>query len=171
MERQRVPLTKPFIILHIAQQRRWDTRAVIYRGHSVDRRLGVDGADVPLFGHVAVGNQHRAQQLSRFLMVFLIQNTQNRDARAVHLKLDELLRSGEKARNYLIDLQHMSDEELDELEREFKICRKKRAAVPEPRRNGSRATTPVKISALIRGCCVVALGSPCQSAKLQDNRQ
>jgi low affinity Fe/Cu permease len=79
-----------------------------------------------------------------FLMVFLIQNTQNRDARAVHLKLDELLRSGEKARNYLIVLQHMSDEELDVLVSEFKLCRKKRASVPEPRRNGSRATTPVK---------------------------
>jgi low affinity Fe/Cu permease len=70
-----------------------------------------------------------------FLAVFLIQNTQNRDARAVHLKLDELLRSGEKARNYLIDLENMSDEELDELERQFRICRHKRAAVPEPPRN------------------------------------
>src|SRR5437870_2828374 len=67
-----------------------------------------------------------------FLMVFLIQNTQNRDARAIHLKVDELLRTGEKARNYLIDVQSMSDEELDELERQFKICRKKRSAVPEP---------------------------------------
>src|SRR6476661_4774835 len=67
-----------------------------------------------------------------FLAVFLIQNTQNRDARAMHLKLDELLRSGEKARNHLIDLQNLSDEELDELEQEFKICREKRAAVPEP---------------------------------------
>jgi low affinity Fe/Cu permease len=76
-----------------------------------------------------------------FLAVFLIQNTQNRDARAVHLKLDELLRSGEKARNYLIDLQNMSDEELDELERQFKICRQKRVAVPEPPHNG-RATKP-----------------------------
>jgi low affinity Fe/Cu permease len=67
-----------------------------------------------------------------FLAVFLIQNTQNRDARAVHLKLDELLRSGEKARNHLIDLEHLSDEELDELERQFRICRKKHAPVPEP---------------------------------------
>lgn len=79
-----------------------------------------------------------------FLMVFLIQNTQNRDARAVHLKLDELLRSGEKARNYLIDLQNMSDEELDELEREFKVCRKKRHGVPEPPRNGSHRPSPVE---------------------------
>ena len=76
-----------------------------------------------------------------FLAVFLIQNTQNRDARAVHLKLDELLRSGEKARNHLIDLEHLSDEELDELEREFKICRKKRAPVPEPP-TVARGTTP-----------------------------
>lgn len=79
-----------------------------------------------------------------FLAVFLIQNTQNRDARAVHLKLDELLRSGEKARNYLIDLQNLSDEELDELERQFKICRKNRSPVPEPPRNGSRTATPVE---------------------------
>lgn len=79
-----------------------------------------------------------------FLAVFLIQNTQNRDARAVHLKLDELLRSGEKARNYLIDLQSLSDEELDELERQFKVCRKKRVPVPEPPRNGSRAEMPVE---------------------------
>jgi low affinity Fe/Cu permease len=67
-----------------------------------------------------------------FLAVFLLQNTQNRDARAMHLKLDELLRSAEKARNHLIDLEHLSDEELDELERQFKICQKKRAPVPEP---------------------------------------
>jgi low affinity Fe/Cu permease len=76
-----------------------------------------------------------------FLAVFLLQNTQNRDARAMHLKLDELLRSGEKARNHLIDLEHMSDEELDELERQFKICQKKRGSVPEPP-VVARGTTP-----------------------------
>jgi low affinity Fe/Cu permease len=76
-----------------------------------------------------------------FIAVFLIQNTQNRDARAVHLKLDELLRSGEKARNNLIDLQDMTDEELDELEREFKACRKKRAGVPEPPVVAARSKT------------------------------
>jgi low affinity Fe/Cu permease len=76
-----------------------------------------------------------------FLMVFLIQNTQNRDARALHLKLDELLRSGEKARNHLIELQKLSDEELDELEHEFARCRKMRTAVPEPNGAQSRAPT------------------------------
>jgi low affinity Fe/Cu permease len=54
-----------------------------------------------------------------FLMVFLIQNTQNRDARAIHLKLDELIRSTNAARNKLIDLEECSDEELSELQAEF----------------------------------------------------
>src|SRR3954463_11998705 len=54
-----------------------------------------------------------------FLMVFLIQNTQNRDSRAVHLKLDELLRANRAARNTLVDLENMSDAELEELQDEF----------------------------------------------------
>jgi low affinity Fe/Cu permease len=54
-----------------------------------------------------------------FLMVFLIQNTQNRDARAIHLKLDELIRANKTARNHLIDLENLSDAELDSLHAEF----------------------------------------------------
>jgi low affinity Fe/Cu permease len=54
-----------------------------------------------------------------FLMVFLIQNTQNRDARALHLKLDELIRATHAARNSLLNLEAMSDEEMDHLENEF----------------------------------------------------
>ena len=59
-----------------------------------------------------------------FLMIFLVQNTQNRDARAIHLKLDELIRHMQGARNSLIALEDMSDEELDQLEREFRRLRK-----------------------------------------------
>ena len=59
-----------------------------------------------------------------FLMVFLIQNTQNRDAKAIHLKLDELIRSIDKARNSLVDLEDLSDEELEQLETEFQRFRK-----------------------------------------------
>lgn len=55
-----------------------------------------------------------------FLMVFLIQNTQNRDARAIHLKLDELLKSVHGARTGLVDIEHLPDEELDNLQQEFK---------------------------------------------------
>ncbi|MDP9003742.1 MAG: low affinity iron permease family protein [Verrucomicrobiota bacterium] len=59
-----------------------------------------------------------------FLMVFLIQNTQNRDAKAVHLKLDELIRAIEPARNKLVDLEKLSDHELKTLEGEFENVRK-----------------------------------------------
>ncbi|MEO8904488.1 MAG: low affinity iron permease family protein [Polyangiaceae bacterium] len=55
-----------------------------------------------------------------FLMVFLIQNTQNREARATQLKLDELLRSVELARTSMVNLQDLSDKELDALELEFR---------------------------------------------------
>jgi low affinity Fe/Cu permease len=54
-----------------------------------------------------------------FLMVFLIQNTQNRDSRAVHLKLDELIRSVQAARNEMVGLENLSDEDLDVLQKEF----------------------------------------------------
>ncbi len=54
-----------------------------------------------------------------FLMVFLIQNTQNRDGKALHLKLDELIRAQDGARNNMIDLDRLSDQELEELHREF----------------------------------------------------
>jgi low affinity Fe/Cu permease len=55
-----------------------------------------------------------------FLMVFLIQNTQNRDAKAIHLKLDELIRSVKTARNSLVDLEEMTDDELDALQEKFR---------------------------------------------------
>jgi low affinity Fe/Cu permease len=65
-----------------------------------------------------------------FLMVFLIQNTQNRDARAIHLKLDELIRSIRSARNRLIDLENCSDKDLDAMEHEFdKFRGQRRVAV------------------------------------------
>src|SRR3954462_14553644 len=59
-----------------------------------------------------------------FLMVFLIQNTQNRDAKAVHLKLDELIRAVKGARNALVDLEKLSDDELKKLEEEFERIHK-----------------------------------------------
>lgn len=59
-----------------------------------------------------------------FLMVFLIQNTQNRDSRAVHLKLDELIKSIDSARNQLIDIEDSSDEAIAKLDEEFNEMRK-----------------------------------------------
>jgi low affinity Fe/Cu permease len=58
-----------------------------------------------------------------FLMVFLIQNTQNRDAKAVHLKLDEIIRALKRARNEMVDLEDLADEELDKLEEQFRRLR------------------------------------------------
>ena len=60
-----------------------------------------------------------------FLMVFLIQNTQNRDGKAMQLKLDEIIRALKKARNELVDVEDLSDEELNKLEEQFKRLRQK----------------------------------------------
>lgn len=54
--------------------------------------------------------------IATFLMVFLIQSTQNRDARAINLKLNELIRAMETARNQMIDIERLSDLELDQMQ-------------------------------------------------------
>jgi low affinity Fe/Cu permease len=74
-----------------------------------------------------------------FLMVFLIQNTQNRDAKAVHLKLDELIRALTGARNHLVDLEELSDEELKKLEQEFKRLSEKASRPKEAKPEKSSA--------------------------------
>jgi low affinity Fe/Cu permease len=53
-------------------------------------------------------------------MVFLIQNTQNRDSKAIHLKLDELIKAIRGARNSIIDLDRLTDDQLKQLEDEYK---------------------------------------------------
>jgi low affinity Fe/Cu permease len=87
-----------------------------------------------------------------FLVVFLIQNTQNRDAKALHLKLDELIRSHHPANDDLIDIQKLSDEELDQLEKRYerirKACEARRAgkkpevAAKHDSKNGGKHDTP-----------------------------
>jgi low affinity Fe/Cu permease len=69
-----------------------------------------------------------ATTIITFLMVFIIQNTQNRDTRAIQLKLDELLRAVHGARTRLVALETLTDEELDDLEKEFERVRKKATA-------------------------------------------
>jgi low affinity Fe/Cu permease len=82
-----------------------------------------------------------------FLMVFLIQNTQNRDAKAMHLKLDELIRAIKDARDELVDLEGLSDEELKKLEEQFRRLRK-RAENDEA--SPSRHVDPVETAATPR---------------------
>lgn len=63
-----------------------------------------------------------------FLVVFLIQNTQNRDARAIHLKLDELIRAVKDARNDMIDIEDVGDDKLAELAQQYAELREVRDA-------------------------------------------
>jgi len=77
-----------------------------------------------------------------FLMVFLIQNTQNRDAKAVHLKLDEIIRALKGARNELVDLETLSDEDLAKLEEQFRRIRKKAERVEQKRNGGESKSRP-----------------------------
>ena len=76
-----------------------------------------------------------------FLMVFLIQNTQNRDSQALHLKLDELIRAMKGARNTLLDLDDLTDEELEKIRAGF-------TRIAAKAKNGTDAET--KIIAITR---------------------
>jgi low affinity Fe/Cu permease len=82
-----------------------------------------------------------ATTIVTFLMVFLIQNTQNRDAKAAHLKLDELIRALKNARNELVDLENLSDEELQKLGEQFKRISKRAENDGSP----SRHTEPSEL--------------------------
>ena len=78
-----------------------------------------------------------------FLMVFIIQNTQNRDARALHLKLDELIRTTQTARNRLIDLENCTDAELDAVQEGFDRVKQR---IGEVRAGRSPAEHPARTS-------------------------
>jgi low affinity Fe/Cu permease len=75
----------------------------------------------PLFGFGTTWQLviNTATTIVTFLMVFLIQNTQNRDGAAVQLKLDELIRAIEGAHNSLLDLEELSEGELDDIRKEY----------------------------------------------------
>ncbi len=72
-----------------------------------------------------------------FIMVFLIQSAQNRDTRAVQLKLDELIKAVTGARTELVDLEALSDEELDELQAEFEHVRGRARTAAEAAKKAS----------------------------------
>jgi low affinity Fe/Cu permease len=87
--------------------------------------ITVWAATGPLFGYSDTWQLviNTGTTIITFLMVFLIQNTQNRDAKAIHLKLDELVRATKGARNTMIDLDKLSDEQLKTLQEEYnRIC-------------------------------------------------
>ena len=74
-----------------------------------------------------------------FLMVFLIQNTQNRETKAINLKLDELIRAVREARNNMVDLENASDEELETIEVQFHQLRNEVTSETEGKKTKQRA--------------------------------
>ena len=95
----------------------------------------------PMFGYSDTWQLviNTSTTVATFLAVFLIQNTQNRDAKAIHLKLDELLRAGEAARTGLVGLERLTDEELALLEAEFERVRARASDRPGGDRRACRA--------------------------------
>ena len=92
-----------------------------------------------------------------FLMVFLIQNTQNRDSHALHLKLDELIRANDVARNRLMGLEDLTDAELDELQREFKqLAQEKLARRSRPETRDPAVSSGVRCRTVWFMACAVA---------------
>jgi low affinity Fe/Cu permease len=81
-----------------------------------------------------------ATTIVTFLMVFLIQNTQNRDARAIHLKLDEIIRSIDVAHNEMIDIEKLSDDELQAMANRYEKIRSECESRDKGKESRSRAT-------------------------------
>ncbi len=81
----------------------------------------------PLFGYSDTWQLviNTGTTIITFLMVFLIQNTQNRDTEALQIKLDELIRAMDQANNSLLDLEEMDDKELDRIREEYAVLARK----------------------------------------------
>src|SRR5436305_15188532 len=81
-----------------------------------------------------------ATTIITFLIVFLIQNTQNRDSEAVQIKLDDLIRATQGCHNAVLDIEKLSEEELDNIKRGYAMLARK--AVEDLRRGKSDCGTP-----------------------------
>lgn len=94
----------------------------------------------PLFGYSDTWQLviNTGTTIITFLMVFLIQNTQNRDAKAIHLKLDELLKGVKGARTDLVDLEDLTDEELDDLQGYYERLHKDAASHATKRKSSKK---------------------------------
>jgi low affinity Fe/Cu permease len=86
-----------------------------------------------------------ATTIITFLMVFVIQNTQNRDTAAMHIKIDELIRVTQKARNVLLDLEELDDRTLELLRKDYeKLARKAKSGADMPIRAEGVPKKPAK---------------------------
>jgi low affinity Fe/Cu permease len=84
----------------------------------------------PLFGYSDTWQLaiNTTTTIVTFLVVFLVQNTQNRDAKAMHLKLDELIFASKRARDQFVDLEDLSEDEIHKMELEFRRLRERAVA-------------------------------------------
>jgi low affinity Fe/Cu permease len=103
------------------------------------------GVSGPLFGFSDTWQLviNTGTTIVTFLMVFLIQNSQNRDTVAIHLKLDEIVRSLKDAQNRFIDLEELEDEELEEIREEYRELAA-RARVLKEETRGAAERRPAK---------------------------
>jgi low affinity Fe/Cu permease len=127
----------------------WFTRAAKWASHATGRPSTFIGAILiiliwaisgPLFGFSDTWQLviNTSTTIITFLMVFLIQNTQNRDTEALQIKLDELLRAVDSARNTMIDLEELDDDELDAIREDYlKLARKARTKVKRGKDNNN----------------------------------
>jgi len=97
----------------------------------------------PLFGYSNTWQLaiNTCTTILTFLMVFLIQNTQNRDSRAMHIKIDELLKNVTGARTSFVNIEEISDEKLEELQLEFQHLHERYAYALEKRKKRKAKTT------------------------------
>jgi low affinity Fe/Cu permease len=109
--------------------------------------IGLWAATGPLFGWSDTWQLvvNTATTIITFLMVFLIQNTQNRDSEAAQIKLDELIRAVEGAHNALLDLEELGDEDLDRI-RDRYVALARRAREELRARHPDTDTPPVDVS-------------------------
>jgi low affinity Fe/Cu permease len=101
----------------------------------------------PLFGYSDTWQLviNTATTIITFLMVFVIQNTQNRDTAAMHIKIDELIRVTQKARNVLLDLEEVDDATLEKLRKDYgQLARKAKADTSTPVRAEAVPNKPGK---------------------------
>lgn len=104
----------------------------------------------PLFGYSDTWQLviNTGTTIVTFLMVFIIQNTQNRDGKAVQLKLDELIKVS-KASNLVIDLENLSDEELDAIEEKYLKIYAKAVRQVENQKKSRKSSKSKKVSSII----------------------
>jgi low affinity Fe/Cu permease len=103
------------------------------------------GLTGPLFGYSDTWQLviNTATTIVTFLMVFVIQNTQNRDTAAMHIKIDELIRVTQKARNVLLDLEEVDDATLEQLRQDYgRLAREAKSRTSTPTRTGAVPAKP-----------------------------